>query len=530
MRLIFKPFKIILKILISILIIPAIFLAFLWKPVSVPKDDYSSGVVTIEDTVTNSVDTFLEEEIDRKPLNLTLSSKVVNNELRKQLLDQFNSSTTNLDYVYEDGIVNFQGAWIDYEEDVLNIRAGVHLDLKFMIYKTSVLLKFKVVDTDGIVELKLTKFNLGNIPLAWASSFTAGILKKTVDIDVEQMVADQVGSIGEFNLKERSLKIDLRKIAQKDDTNKEIIEMVINLIYSEDLVDFGINEVDELYQLGLKLNIDQLEDKTPAFILNTLDRIKTPVEFEQYLMATLNIDTTNILTTLLTDKPQFTLTELDLNKVLDYFITESMQLSTEGLLQEMKIYEHYEMKVLMPYIEVDDAETSINIPIRLGKIGGNEFMTTIRLVTDISILDKDLMFDIQSVRFGDLLIEGSYIETIIGLLGTSGNLNNDGTKIVFKDFANNFAQYGLSFNAIEVISDELVISYEIAGVTDGLANIDDFLSTPLPPNVVDDINAVLTDPSDEAAINDLVSSIGDLTPEEQEEILQALQDAFNALP
>ena len=111
MKLLFKPFKILLGFIISILIIPLIILFLLWRPVTAPT--YEDSEINLESAITESIDDFMETDTEnRKPLNVSLNENTINNEIKKQLLDQLEASETSDEYVLEEGPVLIQGVWV----------------------------------------------------------------------------------------------------------------------------------------------------------------------------------------------------------------------------------------------------------------------------------------------------------------------------------------------------------------------------------------------------------------------------------
>lgn len=532
MRLILKPFKLILKIIIGILIIPAIFLAFLYRSVEVPKDDYAAQSVTVESVITDSVDEFLDNDVDRKPLSFTLDSSVANKEIREQILAQFEATATpGLDYVYEDGRILFQGVWIDFKKDTLTINAGVHIDLNLFKFKTSVLMRFVVVDNDGIIELKLTKFNIGRIPLAWTAQFASQIMKKVTNIDLETMIEEQLGSMAEFDIKARTLKVDLRLLAEQAEENQEMIKMLIDLIYAEKLIDFGIKAHGDKFAIGLYLNLEKIEDRLAALTIDEADKIKTDAELELFLESIIGLDNDGILSTLLTAKPEVRLSELEINQALDYFLSASLGSSNDGIMQQLEIYDGYDVLLLTPYLSLAGDITSLNLPVRFVKYGGKEFMTTLKLGVDISVTGKDLILQIKKLDFGELSIDESYIEEIMNFFASGGDVGGmviNGSKLELKDFADNFENIGLVFNNLKVDNGDLVLEYSLPLVTDALIAIKESLELNLSDDLKDQITDVLDNPTEES-VTDLIASFENLPEAEQQAIFDALMEAFGDL-
>lgn len=526
MKLLFKPFKILLGFIISILIIPLIILFLLWRPVTAPT--YEDSEINLESAITESIDDFMETDTEnRKPLNVSLNENTINNEIKKQLLDQLEASETSDEYVLEEGPVLIQGVWVKLKENTIEITLGIHVDTSVLIFKSRVLLAFEIIDTEGVINLKLTKLTVGKLPLAWASGVANWLVKSVMKTDIEKLVQDQLGDIGEFNLKDRTLTIDLRKIMPEENEQSALINTLIDVLYAEELIELGVKETNDEFAVGIFLGLNKLENTKPAISIPINEKINNETELELFLATKINIDETKLIQTLLNTNPEFKLSALDLNIVLDYFVGQSLPIDSNNLIQKLNIYEDYSINLRVPYIEITNGNLGINIPLELvNEVTTDKFLTTIELSANIEVLNNDLMFNISGVTIGELNIDNELIEQLLTLFPEDVDFISE-TSFVLKDFGNHFDQVGLTIKDINFENDDLVISYEIEGLNNAL---EDVLNNPIiNADIKDKIETVLDDLENEGNINDLLDAIEDLTEEEKADLFNALENALGNL-
>lgn len=525
MKLLFKPFKILFVFIFSILLIPLIILGLLWRPVS-PPDHYKDEAITVENRIMKSIDDFIEEDTDRTPLSFSLNAQAINNEIRNQLIAQMEEANEESDYLIDQNPVLIQGVWVSMKKDTINITMGIHVDTSILIFKSRVLLSFEIVDTEGIVELKLKKLTIGNLPLAWASNFANSLIKRVSGQDIEATIQNELGDLGEFDLKKRTLKVDLRNLANQMEEHKELVVTLIDLIYDNDLLSFGINKANDEFAFGLTLNLNKLEDQTPALEIPNHLKINNEVELELFLKQQIDLDETKLMNTLLSNKPEFRLTSIDINRVLDYFIRTNLEDNLNNELARMEVYENYEFIVNTPYLEILDNYGSVNVPVILRKTGGKEFRSMLKLKTSITTLGNDLILNINSITMGELILDDDFITKVMESFPVDNEFIT-GTTFVLKDFTQYFDQFGLKFNNITFENTDLVLQYEIEGLNDALADI---VNNPLiNQDIKDKVDELLNDIDNEETINELIDLINDLSEEERQTLLDELQSALSGL-
>lgn len=524
MKLLFKPFKILFILLTIILLIPLIILGLLWRPVN-PPSDYNEQAISVQTVISESIDDFLENEEDREPLSLSINAQAINTEIRNQLLQQMEANEES-QYLINQEPVFIQGVWVDMKKDTINITMGVHVDTSILIFKTRLLLSFEIVDTEGVIVLRLKKLTIGNLPLAWSSRFANSIYKRLAGEDLETMIQDQIGTLGEFSLKDRTLKIDLRNLAKEVPEHEELIVIIVDLIYSEDLLSLGINKNNDEFAFGLTVNLDKLEDKTLPLVIPEHLKINNELELELFLKTQIDLDESKLITTLLNNKPEFRLSSLDINRVLDYFVRTNMEETLNNNLAEFNIYQDYEFIVGNPYLEIENNLASVNVPVILSSPTGGSFTTMVKLTASVSVENEDLILEIDSLRMGELTLDNEFINQIMAAFPVENEFIT-GTKFVLTDFSNYFDQFGLQFKNLTFDNSDLVLEYEVEGLSDALDSITN--NPNISPVVLDKIEEVLEDIENEDKINELVDLIESLPEEERETLFNELQAALENL-
>ena len=155
-----------------------------------PIDDYNEvGAPTnMTEMISEQVDEFLDDS--SKPLHIGFKQSNANNLIRNTLVDQMNGNTTDFAYVLNDSMYGFQGVWTKFEADKVFIESGVHLFVGPITYKTRIMLAFNITEDDGVIVLKLDKFNIGKLPLAWISGPASSLYKAISGQDISNLVND----------------------------------------------------------------------------------------------------------------------------------------------------------------------------------------------------------------------------------------------------------------------------------------------------------------------------------------------------
>ena len=163
-------FKLIVLPILSIVAIPLIILALLYKPVEIPTADFSDvQAVSLTEMIQQDVDSFLLANDSNSTIGLSLAQADANSLILNQmrsinanyLVDSANDDDQN--YVIKEDFFGYQGSWIRFKDDVIEIESGAHVFISSFTYKTRLLIAFKITaDTDEIV-LKLDKCEMSTL-------------------------------------------------------------------------------------------------------------------------------------------------------------------------------------------------------------------------------------------------------------------------------------------------------------------------------------------------------------------------------
>jgi len=139
MKIIFKFIKFLIILSISLTTM-AIAIAFaLYKNDQKPAIDDKA---TIKNGIISNIDNLIDPENENKEFNLSFSEEILNHEIQKMLNNHLNKENTN-DYIIGGEHYKFHGAWVKYEEGLINIHASFDFDAYLFTYKTSIILGFE---------------------------------------------------------------------------------------------------------------------------------------------------------------------------------------------------------------------------------------------------------------------------------------------------------------------------------------------------------------------------------------------------
>ncbi|VEU79603.1 hypothetical protein [Haploplasma axanthum] len=511
MKLLLAPIKILLWIIGIILLLVTILLVLMHKSVKVPDITVSKDLETI---VIEELDELIDDTNNDKTLNIGISENTANIEIKKQLLKQFTAST-NPEYLYEDENIKFQGAWIEYKENTINVISGVHINAKIMTYKTSVSLSFEIVNTKSEIVLKLKKINVGNLPLAWLVSMSPNILKTFTGQDLNQMVTNILGDIGTFDIKKRELKVDLYKLADQANENKELLTLLLDVLFENDLVEFGIKDDNGTNKLGLTLDLNKIKNDKAAVVISAVDKINSEIELEIFLRN-------KALQSLISQEESISFSALDLNKVIDYSLANSLALEN-GVLSKQVVYKDYEIIIGVFYIEVKDNEVYLNVPIKIGK-DNNYFKTTIIANVGLEKIDSDLGIEIKNLNIGEINFDNTEISALLTMFATE-EMGFDNNKFLLQDFFAKFDQQGITFTTITINNDLIHFNYDFSGLSDVLDNlIGNTVSPVIAAKATEILGLIQTNSDISTAVDEMIDLIDNLSEEEKNEILDLINN------
>lgn len=512
MKIILKPLKWILSIIIAILIVPVTLLIIMYKSVTPPTTETTG---TLNTMVIEEVDHFIDEDNNDKKLSLGFSSDILNTEIKKKLLEQVGSENQTDDYIYEDENIKFQGAWVEFGKDKIDIQVGLHVNARIMTYKTRVLLSFDFKEVNENTEeiiLKLNKINLGNLPLAWLSKVAPSIIKTVTGQDVEKFAKQAVEKFGELDLKKRELRVDIDKLATMANENEELVKLVLDLTLKNGLIKLGVDNEDD--KLGIMLDLNKIKDDAKLDVV--LDRINSHDELEMYLK-------TKALEGLLNGNNKISFDKKAINEIVDFLFTGGQ---LETILLKQAIYEDYEVIVDTPFISISD-KLDLIVPIRIGK-DTNYFKTAITIGVELSKVDMNLVFDLKTLTIGELEFEEEAIETLLSNFQNE-ELNFTNNQFVVNGFFEMFDMEGITFTGVSVLNNQIHFEYESDLLDDIFQVISDLIGidpdiTDAATDILDKINNNIDVTSD---VEDFIELIDALDEEEKQKIIDLINQGIN---
>ncbi|MBU1142022.1 MAG: hypothetical protein KKH92_00085 [Firmicutes bacterium] len=537
-------FKLIVLPILSIVAIPLIILAVLYKSVEIPVEDFEGTTAApLSQMIEDEMDAFLVNPTSTSALNLSIAQQDANAMLKAQFLGinseylDENADDDQRYYVLKEEYYGYQGSWVSFKDDIVEIESGAHVFVGGFTYKTRLLITFKLtVDTDEIV-LKLEKLTIGNMPLAWTFSTASWIAEKVTGQDIKGLIDDQLGGLATFDAVEREIRIDvdtaLETMMSEDPESLALINSLLAFIEENELLEIGFTDGE----FGADLNLGKTVDNSTPFELLTADKILNDTHLQSILASKASA---MIFSTLGSANPTpfIDLDEFTLNRVFEYFMRDGQV--TPGVLQEVPIMEKYTMRAYVPYVTITDGAFVVNVPITIEDTAtpGNKYQTIIKIDATPEISGSDLRIVLNTLAAGEVTLGNEHIGNILTVLGEDNGFIVDGA-FVIENFDEQMDAAGMGIESVAVTSDSLRLyvslseTIPIADIQEAVQDVLDAIADNpnYPPELNDAINDVidsLTDPllDPEEAIEELIATMDDLTDEEQEELFNDLVDAF----
>lgn len=531
-------FKILIVPIISLIAIPLIMALILYKSVTLPVDDFTStgSTVLLADMVNDEVDTFLEDNDDESVIKISIAQKQANLLLKDVFLKQnpkFLDDTATADeknYVMKEPMFGYQGSWVRFLDDKVEIESGVHIFISSFTFKSRLLLTFKLEANTEEIVLTLDKLTIGNLPLAWAFGVADWAVSKITGNDLEEMINSQLNGMAEFDPQKREIKVKVQTLVDsmvEEPEQAALINSLMAFVDENELlaINFSAGSFDASLALG------KTRDATPPFELTPSQRINDELTLRTMLEAKA---TAVILSTLSTnDNPFIEFDELTLNRVLDYMLKDQQE--SPGVIQKMVILDDYVMEAFVPYVTMAANKFVVNIPLRISSIldPSHKFQTIIKIDADPSISGSDLIIELKELSAGQVFLSNQHIANILTMMGEN-DLIVDGN-LVIKDFDQQMNQAGMTIESVAMVNNKLRMYIELTGAI-SLGDIQDAIQDALngittdpnlPPEIGDAINDVmdsLNDPEGdpEQAVQDFLDTFEGLSDQEQQDVYDAL--------
>lgn len=539
-------FKVIVLPILIALAIPLILIAVTYKDFKIPVDEFedlSGPQFQLTDMIQEQMDLFLSSNSVDDELSIGFTQSQANS----LLLTQFRGMNEN--YLVEDADdleknyviyqetmgseFGYQGTFVRFKDEIVEIESGVHLKSFGFTYKTSLLITFRLtVDTEEII-LKLEKLNIGNLPLAWTFSTASWIAEQLLDKDLETLINENIEGFATFDPKEREIKVDIQDLIaeqfKEDPNTQKVVSALLGFIKENDLVDIGFK--DEEFAGSIKLG--KLRDNSAT--LTVSNPITAPEQLQNIFASKATSLVFSTLST--TSDPFIELDQDTLNRIFLYLLESN--LTEDGYLMETALTENYQVLVKAPYITMDTV-FMVNIPIEIRDVNdvNKVFKTIIKLDALPEVSGNDLVINLNSLVAGTVSLDGEYISDILGLIGENDAIDENGN-FVIRNFNEQLEQAGMTLTNVVMIAEtetkaaalRLFVQlddslFPVSEIVDAVTNIlDELVTNPNVPAPVQDAVQNLVDNLDnpeelEAAIEDLIATMGDLDEQELQDLYE----------
>ncbi|PKK97576.1 MAG: hypothetical protein CVV58_00510 [Tenericutes bacterium HGW-Tenericutes-3] len=540
-------FKVIVIPILSIIAIPAIFLALTYKDVAIPIDDFQGdGTVTLTSMISDEVDTFLDTNDVDSTVGLHLTQQDANGMLKTAFLSQnpnYLSDTATDDeknYVMKEDLYGYQGSWIRFkDENIVEIESGIHVFVSGFTYKTAVLLSFTLsADTEEIV-LTLDKLNIGSLPLAWTFGTADWAVKQITGKDIQEMIDGQLNGLATFDADKREIILDVETLVTnslQDEQSAALLNSLMQFISQNDLLDISFTDGE----FSVDLALGKLKDDAAPFMLTTAEKIVDDAQLQSIMESKASSLIFSTLTT--TDYPFIEFKQYNLSRMFEYFMRDPLvsAADSDGIIHQTMMFEDaYRITAYIPYVTIVDGVFKVNIPMWIEDVADplKNFKTIIKITATPELNGSDLRIVLNELNAGEVSLSQEHIANVLSMLGDDG-LIVDGA-FVIAGFDEQMSQAGMGLQSVSVVGNRLRIFVELND-TIALGDIQDAVNDVLDavvdnPDYSPELNTALNDVIDslanptgdpQAAIDDLLDVMDELTDEEQAEVYQDLIDAF----
>jgi len=534
-------FKLIVLPILSILAIPLILLALLYKPVTIPTDEFGDiEAVSLTEMIQEDVDSFLLSNDSTSTVGLSLAQENANSLILNQmrtinanyLVDGATEDEKN--YVIKESFFGYQGSWIRFKDDVIEIESGAHVFVSTFTYKTRLLIAFKITaDTDEVV-LKLDKLTIGNLPLAWTFSVASWVTEQVAGQSIKDLIDGQLGGLATFDATNREIRMSVDSVIEQmieEPQQKAMIQSLLAFIEENELLEIGFEDGD----FNVDLALGKTKDDTAPFELQEIDKIINEAHLQSILASKASA---MIFSTLGSENPTpfIALDDFTLNRMFEFFMRENQ--ATPGVLIESPLFEKYLMTAFVPYITMN-GDFIVNIPLTITDTTDplKLFQTIIKIDATPEVSGSDLRIVLNELVAGEVTLGSENIANVLTMLGDN-EIIVDGA-FVIKDFDQQMDAAGMGIESVAVVDDSLRMyitlndAIPLQDIQDAVQDVLNIISGDpnYPPELndaIDDLLAAVVDPEadPEAAVEQLVAVLDGLSDEEQEQLFNDLIEAF----
>lgn len=433
MKILLKPIKWILKIVLILLIIPTILLFLIYKDNKPPKieDDYS-----LTEVLTNSIDNLIDNNNVDKKISLSLTSNLINNEIKNMLENNLDFNYNN-QYIYSYENINVLGIWTEFINEHLVFNLSVHIKTPVLTYKTNLKLIFiidKLNPNNFELTFKIKKIDIGKLPIAWAASIAPAVINFFTQSDIEQVVNNNF-SFMNINFKQKYLTINFNELINK--SNNETINLITELLIKNELFTYKVSQ-----QLDLAIDLNEISNNN---IKEDINSFNNEIEYQTFLQL-------KGLQSIINSDKKIIFTEEEINKVITYNIISNSNLN----ILASEVIGDYQILILSPYLIFNNDNIYIHIPIKLGK-DNNYFKTSINAQVTLTKSNNDLIINLNKKYLGNIELTDNLLSYLIN------NINDDKitlSQIKLENFYTSLQQPLINFTNITVNNNKLEFNYE----------------------------------------------------------------------
>lgn len=536
MRILFKILFILLGIII---VIPALIFVLLIDtskpPVKVYEENKDFEIMEIfggalDHMLANAEENDLELNLTEDQLN-TFIYQQLRNLNPNYLID---NEPENAYFMKEDygGLV---GIWSTLKKDSVTFKIRADLLTPFKI-SSSISLKFKFTlnapndnkyMTLQMESAKIGKFTLPRNLVNWVAEKAGLDLKEQVE-DVLNINGVQ---IGEFSVDTWNVKVDKFKLAEAllgDNQDTAIFITLVKVLTVNNLIDidFAKDNITAKFN-STKLYLDEsVQQLTPDLLLHDEDE-------KNLMLSNKKVDLLLSAFVSDTDTLSVNLTEMDMNRILDYYFY-----GLGNLDQDIDIMgEAYELLVSSPWVDIKDGKIKLNIQIQLSNVldPTQKFVTVFVIDIEANQSGSDVTFELGGLAVGkDVTLSKEDTQGILDILEASDFV--DENMMVINEFLTKFSTENMTAKGSTIKDGYILLLYEgntadaKEAISDVKVHIGDALAAIMPnyPQLATEYNAFIskTNPT----MNDLQTFLTAIHTKLGDDLLEVFgQELMNAL-
>lgn len=504
-------FRLTLSLIILAIMLVAIPLFLMYKDVKPPKYQPQEEL---------NVETLINEELEKlfdpnnidKTINFSLEEDFINAEIYEMLVSVLEDNLSRKPYVlaeFED-MVFFQGAWVTFSDDTLSINSGIHFKYEGITFKTRVLINLKIVGfEDGELVFKISKLNIGNLPLKWMVRIAPEIYRLVTGDNINELINSYIGDVLLFDRRTQSFKINISSLITTFIEDSELMNSVFQILSTDNFLDINIVKTDNEYHFNASLNFQKLLSDKEATKLDEDDKLTSEQDLEDFTYD-------KLLEGIILEKIRLDSKEITI--LIDYMMLGSLGDADHLIHQEL--YLDYEIKVLRPYFEVTD-KAVLNFPVLIGK-EDNYLKSNISLEIRFVKVNNDLKLYFSNIHLGEILINDEMLALLLGTIDLE-EMKFDGNSFLITDFFLLFKTKDIQISHINVVDNKVNINFHKLKTKDILDEIVNEFPNVIVKDVTERIiDKILSNEDIEEELDELLDIYDSLSKEEQDALFHII--------